>query len=53
MLGATAIEVVPFTVEPLSFKGDGFRLTDIELITEPVRERRLSETIAAYRSPAP
>jgi len=34
--------------EPLLFKGGDFALTDIELVTEPVRERRLSEVIAAY-----
>jgi ribonuclease VapC len=34
--------------EPLLFKGRDFALTDIELVTEPVRERRLSEVVAAY-----
>jgi ribonuclease VapC len=34
--------------EPLLFKGRDFALTDIELVTEPVRERRFSEVIAAY-----
>lgn len=34
--------------EPLLFKGHDFALTDIELITEPDRRRRLSEVIAAY-----
>lgn len=34
--------------EPLLFKGRDFALTDIELVTEPVRERRLSEVLAAY-----
>ncbi len=34
--------------EPLLFKGGDFALTDIELITEPVRSRRLSEVLAAY-----
>jgi len=34
--------------EPLLFKGGDFAQTDIELVTEPVRERRLSEVIAAY-----
>lgn len=34
--------------EPLLFKGRDFALTDIELITEPVRSRRLSEVVATY-----
>ena len=34
--------------EPLLFKGGDFALTDIELVTEPVRSRRLSEVVAAY-----
>jgi ribonuclease VapC len=34
--------------EPLLFKGRDFALTDIELVVEPVRERRLSEVLAAY-----
>ena len=34
--------------EPLLFKGRDFALTDIELVTEPVKERRLSEVLAAY-----
>jgi ribonuclease VapC len=34
--------------EPLLFKGDDFALTDIELVIEPVRSRRLSEVVAAY-----
>jgi ribonuclease VapC len=34
--------------EPLLFKGRDFALTDIEIVTEPIRERRLSEVIAAY-----
>ena len=34
--------------EPLLFKGNGFALTDIELITEPDRRKRLSEVVAAY-----
>ena len=34
--------------EPLLFKGADFALTDIELIVEPVRSRRLSEVVAAY-----
>lgn len=34
--------------EPLLFKGADFALTDIELLVEPVRSRRLSEIVAAY-----
>ena len=34
--------------EPLLFKGGDFALTDIELLVEPVRSRRLSEVVAAY-----
>jgi ribonuclease VapC len=34
--------------EPLLFKGGDFVLTDIELIVEPLRKRRLSEIVAAY-----
>jgi ribonuclease VapC len=39
--------------EALLFKGADFALTDIELLVEPVKSRRLSEVIAAYgTSPA-
>jgi ribonuclease VapC len=34
--------------EPLLFKGRDFALTDIELVTEPDRRKRLSEVAAAY-----
>lgn len=34
--------------EPLLFKGGDFALTDIELVVEPIRSRRLSEVVAAY-----
>jgi ribonuclease VapC len=34
--------------EPLLFKGRDFALTDIELIVEPVKRKRLSEVVAAY-----
>lgn len=34
--------------EPLLFRGADFALTDIELVTEPIRERRMSETVARY-----
>jgi ribonuclease VapC len=34
--------------EPLLFKGEDFALTDIELLVEPVKGRRLSEILAAY-----
>ena len=33
--------------EPLLFKGGDFALTDIEIIVEPVRSRRLSEVVAS------
>lgn len=36
------------TGEPLLFKGQDFALTDIELVTEPVKSRRLSEVLSAY-----
>lgn len=36
--------------EPLLFKGTDFTLTDIEIVTEAVRERRLSEVVARYES---
>jgi ribonuclease VapC len=39
--------------EPLLFKGDAFRLTDIEIVTEPTRSKRLSEVVAAYGAGAP
>ena len=39
--------------EPLLFKGDDFRLTDIELVTTPLRQPRLSEVVAAYGASAP
>ena len=38
--------------EPLLFKGRDFALTDIELIVEPIRSRRLSEVLAAYATDA-
>jgi ribonuclease VapC len=34
--------------EPLLFKGGDFALTDIELLVEPVKSRRLSEVLASY-----
>ena len=34
--------------EPLLFKGNDFALTDVELLVEPVKNRRLSEVVAAY-----
>jgi hypothetical protein len=34
--------------EPLLFKGSDFALTDIELLAEPVKSRRLSEVLASY-----
>lgn len=38
--------------EPLLYKGGDFALTDIELVTEPIRRNRLSEQLAAYRQGA-
>ncbi len=34
--------------EPLLFKGGDFTHTDIELVTTPYRQRRLSEVVASY-----
>lgn len=34
--------------EPLLFKGGDFALTDIEMLVEPVKSRRLSEVLASY-----
>ncbi len=34
--------------EPLLFKGEDFKLTDIEIVIEPDRQKRLSEIVAAY-----
>jgi ribonuclease VapC len=39
--------------EPLLFKGDDFKLTDIEIVSEPIRDRRLSEVVAAYGARTP
>lgn len=39
--------------EPLLFKGEDFALTDIELVTTPLRGRRLSEVVASYRTDTP
>ena len=36
--------------EPLLFKGADFAQTDIEIVIEPIKERRLSEVVASYRS---
>lgn len=38
--------------EPLLFTGGDFALTDIELIVEPARSRRLSEIVGGYAAPA-
>ena len=38
--------------EPLLFKGDDFARTDIEIVVEPVKSRRLSEVVAAYTAQA-
>jgi len=34
--------------EPLLFKGDDFTLTDIEIVIEPIKHKRLSQVVAAY-----
>lgn len=34
--------------EPLLFKGDDFAQTDIEIVTEPIKDKRLSELVASY-----
>jgi len=39
--------------EPLLFKGEDFTLTDIELVIEPIKHRRLSEVVASYGTSAP
>lgn len=38
--------------EPLLFKGGDFALTDIEIVIEPIRSRRLSEVMASYGAAA-
>ncbi len=38
--------------EPLLFKGNDFALTDIEIVIEPTKHKRLSEVVAAYGSSA-
>ncbi|MES2210190.1 MAG: type II toxin-antitoxin system VapC family toxin [Chloroflexota bacterium] len=38
--------------EPLLFKGSDFTLTDIEVVIEPIREKRLSEIVAGYETGA-
>lgn len=39
--------------EALLFKGEDFTLTDIELASEPIRGRRLSEIVAGYGNTSP
>lgn len=39
--------------EPLLFKGDDFTLTDIEIVIEPIKHKRLSEVVASYAVAAP
>jgi len=39
--------------EPLLFKGDDFRLTDIEIVTESIKHMRLSEVVASFGSGPP
>lgn len=39
--------------EPLLFKGNDFTLTDIEIVIEPIKHKRLSEVVASYGVAAP
>ena len=39
--------------EPLLFKGDDFTMTDIEIVIEPIKHKRLSEVVASYGVAAP
>jgi ribonuclease VapC len=39
--------------EPLLFKGNDFALTDIELVSEPIKHKRLSEIVASYAVGSP
>jgi ribonuclease VapC len=39
--------------EPLLFKGGDFALTDIEVVIEPIRHKRLSEIVASYGISSP
>ncbi|HSW41007.1 MAG TPA: type II toxin-antitoxin system VapC family toxin [Patescibacteria group bacterium] len=39
--------------EALLFKGDDFTLTDIELVSEPIKGRRLSAIVAGYGTTSP
>ena len=39
--------------EPLLFKDEDFRLTDIEIVIEPIKHKRLSEVVASYGVAAP
>ena len=39
--------------EPLLFKGDDFAMTDIEIVIEPIKHKRLSEVVASYGVAAP
>ncbi len=39
--------------EPLLFKGNDFTLTDIEIVIEPIRHKRLSEIVASYGAGVP
>lgn len=36
--------------EPLLFKGEDFLRTDIEIVIEPIKEKRLSEVLASYEA---
>jgi len=39
--------------ESLLFKGDDFTLTDIEVVIEPIKHKRLSEIVASYGASTP
>ena len=45
-------EAYSSNIVALLFKGGDFALTDIELVVEPIRSRRLSEVVAAYTAEA-
>ena len=39
--------------EPLLFKGSDFSQTDIEIVIEPIKRRRLSEIVGSYEASPP
>jgi len=36
--------------DPLLFKGDDLKLTEIEIVIQPIKAKRLSEVVASYGS---